>query len=81
MTDYKLNEMEEETEKKEEEGGDEAPSTIHFSIPQGDSEKSLRTVAVFGEINEEKSADITSGIYYLWKNAPELYTVEELEED
>jgi ATP-dependent Clp endopeptidase proteolytic subunit ClpP len=81
MTDYKLNEMEEEAEKKEEEGGDEAPSTIHFSLPQGDSEKSLRTVAVFGEINEEKSADITSGIYYLWKNAPELYTVEELEED
>jgi ATP-dependent Clp endopeptidase proteolytic subunit ClpP len=36
---------------------------------------------VFGSINEEKCPDITSGIYYLWKNAPELYTEEELEED
>lgn len=78
MKDYKLNETQED---KEEASEEEAHSTIHFSLPQDSSEKNLRTVAVFGEINEEKSADITSGIYYLWKNAPELYTDEELEGD
>jgi ATP-dependent Clp endopeptidase proteolytic subunit ClpP len=78
MKDYKLNDAQEDKEGASEE---EEHSTIHFSLPQGSSEKNLRTVAIFGEINEEKSADITSGIYYLWKNAPEPYTDEELEED
>ena len=67
-----LNEAPEEVEEEEE------AAAIQFSLPAQPAEKDLRTVAVFGEINEEKCADITSGIYYLWQNAPELYTEEEL---
>ena len=75
----KLNELPDEMEEETEE--EESPA-IHFSLPLGGGgEKDLRTIAVFGSINEEKCPDITSGIYYLWKNAPELYTEEELEED
>lgn len=76
MKNIKLNETEKE---KEELDDEESHSTIHFSLPQGTPEKNLRTVAVFGEINEEKSADITSGIYYLWKNAlePEIFENDE----
>ena len=73
----KLNEVPEELEEETEE---ESPA-IHFSLPLCGGEKDLRTIAVFGTINEEKCPDITSGIYYLWKNAPELYTEEELAED
>jgi ATP-dependent Clp endopeptidase proteolytic subunit ClpP len=71
----KKNNLNEEPEEANEE---ETSPAIHFSLPAQAAEKDLRTVAVFGEINEEKCADITSGIYYLWQNAPELYTEEEL---
>lgn len=69
-----LNEEHEETVEEESHGA------IHFSLPAQPAEKDLRTVAVFGAINEEKSADVTSGIYYLWQNTPELLTEEELAE-
>lgn len=69
-----LNEEHEETVEEESHGA------IHFSLPAQPAEKDLRTVAVFGAINEEKSADVTSGIYYLWQNTPELFTEEELAE-
>lgn len=70
-----LNEQQEGTEEEEEVSGE-----VHFSLPAQLPEKDLRTVAVFGTIDEEKCADVTSGIYYLWQNAPELYTEEELAE-
>ena len=70
-----LNEQQEGTEEEEEVSGE-----VHFSLPTQLAEKDLRTVAVFGAIDEEKCADVTSGIYYLWQNAPELYTEEELAE-
>ena len=80
MKNIKLNETERE---KEELDDEESHSTIHFSLPQTTPEKNLRTVAVFGEINEEKSADITSGIYYLWKNTlePEIFENDEEDEE
>jgi len=70
-----LNEQQEGTGEEEEVSGE-----VHFSLPTQLAEKDLRTVAVFGAIDEEKCADVTSGIYYLWQNAPELYTEEELAE-
>ncbi len=70
-----LNEQQEGTEEEEEVSGE-----VHFSLPTQLAEKDLRTVAVFGAIDEERCADVTSGIYYLWQNAPELYTEEELAE-
>jgi ATP-dependent Clp endopeptidase proteolytic subunit ClpP len=70
-----LNEQQEGTEEEEEVSGE-----VHFSLPTQLAEKDLRTVAVFGAIDEEKCADVASGIYYLWQNAPELYTEEELAE-
>lgn len=70
-----LNEQQEGTEEEE-----EVSQEVHFSLPAQLPEKDLRTVAVFGTIDEEKCADVTSGIYYLWQNAPELYTEEELAE-
>lgn len=82
MNKNRLNETEEEHH-EEEDGAteEEGTSAIHFSLPLGGGERDLRTVAIFGGINEEKSAEVTSSLYYLWQNAPDLYTEEELEEE
>lgn len=73
----KKNNFNEELEDMEEEEGH---GPIHFSLPTQPDEKDLRTVAIFGTINEEKCADVTAGLYYLWQNTPVLYTEEEMEE-
>ena len=61
--------LEEDKEAKDsgesKEGSNEGPSMLMLSAP----EKELRTVAVFGDISEEMSKDVISGLWYLRDNA------------
>jgi ATP-dependent Clp protease protease subunit len=71
---------EKEEEKKEETDPCPEKQSINFTFPSDSGERDLRTVALFGNINEEKSAEICSSLYYLWMNTPDPIPEELLEE-
>jgi len=71
---------EKKEEKKEEKEPCPEKQSINFTFPTETAERDLRTIALFGNINEEKGADVCSSLYYLWMNTPDLIPEELLEE-
>ena len=58
--------LEEEKGSEEPKKEEEKPFNIVMPPP---AEPELRTIAVFGDINEEQSKDVVSGLWYLRANA------------